>query len=63
MVQTRFDAFNGSIGNMLLVDYFTTMRQEMKVYCILLYIMFLMGWYFVSFGVLIPYYSQATGLD
>jgi MFS family permease len=39
------------------------MEQHKIRYGILLYLIFLTGWYLNSYGVLIPYYSEASGND
>ena len=37
--------------------------KDKTIFAIVFYIMFLLGWYIVSFGVLIPFYSAATHQD
>lgn len=39
------------------------MKELYWRYFALLYVHFINGWYFSSYGVLIPYYSLATGRD
>jgi len=39
------------------------MEEHFKVYSILLFSSFITGWYLNSYGVLIPFYSQDSGLD